>query len=64
MKQMIKRFFNSRTCIIWLILFVTSTVFLVLGKAEFTEWAAFNGGTSMLTLIANKAEQQITKDIR
>lgn len=58
---MLKNFVGSRSCMIWLVLFITSTVVFFLGKATFVEWGAFNSGATMLALVANKVEQAVLK---
>ena len=62
MKEMIKKFVKSRSCMIWLILFLASTIFVITGLADFTGWALFNSSATLLALTANKAEQKINAD--
>lgn len=59
MKEMLKKFRESRSCMIWLILFIASVLFLIFGKADFNGWSAFNIAITFLVVGANKAEQVI-----
>lgn len=53
------KFVKSRSCMVWLLLTITSTMLLLFDYADFNGWSIFAGTITGLAIGANKLEQKI-----